>query len=201
MQAADALQHAHNHHLIHQDVKPSNFLVRERSGRVLPDLLLMDFGIAKMTTATATATQSIRGTPAFMAPEQWRGQPQPVTDQYALAVMAYLLLTGRTPFSGRMEQVMHEHFMVQPQPPSSLNPTLSPLLDAVILRALEKEPAKRFPSILEFARACQEALQAKSDQGPLSLHPRRKNCLLCLTMQVSREKNRTLLVIHSQYMG
>jgi serine/threonine protein kinase len=111
MQAADALQHAHDHHLIHQDVKPSNFLMRKRSGNVLPDLLLMDFGIARMATATATASQSIRGTPAFMAPEQWRGQPQPVTDQYALAVMTYLLLTGRTPFSGRMEQVMHEHLI------------------------------------------------------------------------------------------
>src|SRR5437764_1905071 len=88
MQAADALQHAHDHHLIHQDVKPSNFLVRNRSSNVLPDLLLMDFGIAKITTATATASQSIRGTPAYMAPEQWKGQPQPATDQYALAIMA-----------------------------------------------------------------------------------------------------------------
>src|SRR5712691_10097959 len=68
-QAADALQHAHEHQLIHQDVKPSNFLIRSRSGNPNhPDLLLADFGIAKFMTATATASQSIRGTPAYMAP-------------------------------------------------------------------------------------------------------------------------------------
>lgn len=172
MQAADALQHAHDHGLVHQDVKPSNFLVRPRSGHVLPDLLLMDFGIAKITTATTTASQSIRGTPAYMAPEQWRGQPQSATDQYALAVMAYLLLTGRTPFSGRMEQVMSQHFMDQPQPPGSLNPTLPPALDAVILRALEKEPGKRFPSIHEFAQAFQQALQSAGNQDATVIAPR-----------------------------
>jgi serine/threonine protein kinase len=164
LQAADALQHAHDHHLIHQDVKPSNFLVRSRSGNALPDLLLMDFGISKIITATGTTSLNIRGTPAFMAPEQWEGQPQPATDQYALAVMAYLLLTGSTPFSGRMEQVMRQHFTVQPQPSGSLNPAIPPALDEVILRALEKEPDKRFPSILEFAQAFQQALQSTGNQ-------------------------------------
>jgi serine/threonine protein kinase len=172
-QAAEALQHAHESHLIHQDVKPSNFLVRSRSGYALPDLLLMDFGIAKMTTATTTTTQNIRGTPAFMAPEQWRGQPQPATDQYALAIMAYLLLTGRTPFSGRMEQVMSQHFMDQPQPPSTLSSVLSPALDAVILRALEKEPEKRFPSVLAFARAFQEALEINGNLDTTVIRPKK----------------------------
>jgi serine/threonine protein kinase len=174
MQAADALQHAHDRHLIHQDVKPSNFLVRERSGNVLPDLLLMDFGIAKITTATVITSQNIRGTPVFMAPEQWEGEPQPATDQYALAVMAYQFLTGRTPFSGRMEQVMRQHFTVQPQPPSSFNPDISPTLDAVILRALEKQPDQRFPSILQFALAFQQALQASGNQGPIVLAPKKE---------------------------
>jgi serine/threonine protein kinase len=164
LQAADALQHAHDHHIIHQDVKPSNFLVRNRSGNALPDLLLMDFGISRVATATGTTSQNIRGTPTFMAPEQWEGKPQPATDQYALAVMAYLLLTGHAPFSGRMEQVMHQHFMIQPQPTGSLNPAIPPALDAVILRALEKEPDKRFPSILEFAQAFQQALQSTGNQ-------------------------------------
>jgi eukaryotic-like serine/threonine-protein kinase len=165
MQAAEALQHAHDHYLVHQDVKPSNFLVRHRPGYTLPDLLLMDFGIAKINTATMTASQNIRGTPTFMAPEQWEGQPQPATDQYALAVMAYLLLTGHPPFSGRMEQVMRQHFMVQPQPTSSLNLVIPPALDAVILHALEKQPDQRFPSILQFAQAFQQALQSSDNQA------------------------------------
>jgi serine/threonine protein kinase len=169
MQAADALQHAHDRHLIHQDVKPSNFLLRNRSGNVLPDLLLMDFGTAKITTVPATTSQNIRGTPAFMAPEQWEGQPQPATDQYALAITAYLLLTGLTPFSGSMEEVMRQHFTVQPQPPSSFNPAISPALDAVILRALEKQPTRRFPSMLEFAQAFQHTLQSNGNQGPIVL--------------------------------
>jgi serine/threonine protein kinase len=184
MQAADALQHAHDHHLIHQDIKPSNFLVRERSGHVLPDLLLMDFGIAKITTAIGTTSQNIRGTPAFMAPEQWEGQPQPATDQYALAVMAYQLLTGRTPFSGRMEQVMRQHFTVQPQPSVSLNPAVPPALDAVILRALEKEPAKRFPSILEFAQAFQQALQFTGNQEATVISLRAENTPIRLPLSL-----------------
>ena len=171
MQAADALQHAHEHHIIHQDVKPSNFLIRSRSGTNLPDLLLMDFGIAKITTTTATASQSIRGTPTFMAPEQWEGHPQPATDQYALAIMAYLLLTGHTPFSGSMGQIMREHLLIKPQPPSRLNPTLPPTLDAVILRALAKQPDRRFPSILAFAHAFQQALQHAGGQASTVIAP------------------------------
>jgi serine/threonine protein kinase len=161
-QAADALQHAHDHQLIHQDVKPSNFLIRNRATNPnYPDLLLADFGIAKFTTATATASQSIRGTPAFMSPEQWDGHPVAATDQYALAVMAFQLLTGRPPFQGSPGQVMRQHFIAQPQLPSTLNPRIPPALDTVILRALEKQPEDRFPSIMAFAQAFQQALQGR----------------------------------------
>ncbi|MBV9707252.1 MAG: protein kinase [Chloroflexi bacterium] len=168
-QAAEALQYAHENGLIHQDVKPSNFLVRNqaRTARDL-DLLLADFGIVRFTTATATSSQSVRGTPAYMAPEQWEGRPVPATDQYALAIMAYQLLTGNTPFQGRLEQVMHQHLMVQPKPPSTGDARLTPALDAVILLALEKKPADRFPTILGFARAFQQALQPSNQ---LSITP------------------------------
>ena len=159
-QAADALQHAHDHQLIHQDVKPSNFLLRNRQSHPnRPDILLTDFGIAKFNTTSSTKSQSVRGTPAFMAPEQWESRPVPASDQYSLAIMAYQLLTGHTPFVGRMEQVMHQHFMAQPQPPSRYNVSIPPALDAVILRALAKQPAERYPSISDFARAFQQAIQ------------------------------------------
>src|SRR6266567_2580332 len=159
-QAADALQHAHDHQLLHQDVKPSNFLMRSRAGHPnQPDLLLADFGIAKFTNAMATASQSIRGTPAYMAPEQWDGQPVPATDQYSLAVMAYQMLTGRPPFMGNGYQHMwHQHNHIQPSPPSSINPLLPQELDAVFLRALEKKPERRFSSVSAFAHAFQRAV-------------------------------------------
>src|SRR5579872_7057780 len=84
-QAADALQHAHDHHVIHQDVKPANFLVRSpQDASTRPDLLLSDFGIARLANATASVSQSVLGTPSYMAPEQWEGEPTPATDQYAL---------------------------------------------------------------------------------------------------------------------
>jgi serine/threonine protein kinase len=164
VQAADALQHAHDQQLVHQDVKPSNFLIRSRPNHSgPPDLMLADFGIAKFTTATSMASQNVRGTPAYMPPEQWDGRPAPASDQYALAMMAYHLLTGQFPFQGGPGQVMRQHFSTQPPAPSTYNPRISPALDAVILRALSKEPGARFPSITQFAQAFQQALRYEGD--------------------------------------
>src|SRR5947209_13462307 len=165
-QAAEALQYAHDNQIVHQDVKPSNFLIRSnKENPSRPDLLLSDFGIAKLSSATASVSQSVRGTPAYLAPEQWSGEPVYATDQYALAVLAYELLAGRPPFTGRQEQVMFQHFSVQPQPPSNFNPSLSRDIDAVILKALGKKAEDRFPSISAFARALQQVTQ---NTGPSS---------------------------------
>lgn len=159
-QAADALQYAHSNQIVHQDVKPSNFLIRTNKEQAkLPGLLLADFGIARLSTSTSSASQSIRGTPTYMAPEQWSGDPVYATDQYALAVFAYELLAGRLPFVGRQEQLMYQHFNVQPQPPSTFNPQLSKDVDSVILKALAKQPEDRFLSISAFANALQQATQ------------------------------------------
>ncbi len=159
-QAANALQHAHNHQIIHQDVKPSNFLIRANPENPnLPDLLLADFGIAKLMSTTSSVSQTSRGTPTYMAPEQWLGQPVPATDQYALAIMAYELLAGHLPFQGRQEQVMYQHLQAQPQPPSTLNPRIPEDIDAVLLKALAKRPEERFLNISAFANAFQQASQ------------------------------------------
>ncbi|MEO8970997.1 MAG: protein kinase [Ktedonobacteraceae bacterium] len=159
-QAADALQYAHNHQLTHQDVKPSNFLIRQYNQHLgLPDLQLADFGIAKFSTGTAKASHTIRGTPAYMAPEQWSGTPVQASDQYALAIMAYELLTGRLPFQGTMQALMYQHLQEQPRPPSELNPKLSPDVDAVFRVALAKRPEVRFARISAFAEALRQALR------------------------------------------
>jgi serine/threonine protein kinase len=158
-QAASALIYAHRHQIIHQDVKPSNFLIRNNeTNSQLPDLLLADFGVAKFTSASASMSQSSRGTPTYMAPEQWSGQPVAASDQYALAIMAYQLLTGSLPFQGRQELVMYMHFNVEPQPPGTLNSSIPKDVDTVILRALAKKPEERFASISAFANAFQQAL-------------------------------------------
>jgi serine/threonine protein kinase len=160
-QAASALQHAHNHKILHQDVKPSNFLIHISDDEPdRPNLQLADFGVAKFTSATASMSQAIRGTPAYMSPEQWEGTPVPASDQYALAIMAYELLTGRPPFQGGMGQMMYQHFNTPPQPPSTLNPAIPADLDTVLLHALAKKPEERFASISAFARAFQEAAKS-----------------------------------------
>ncbi|HEX6556282.1 MAG TPA: protein kinase [Ktedonobacteraceae bacterium] len=158
-QAADALQFAHDHQVIHLDVKPSNFLLRSnRKNPNRPTLLLADFGIARSSTTAASSSRTIRGTPTSMAPEQWSSMTVPATDQYALAVMVYEILAGRPPFLGGMEQLMYQHFTVQPPPPSNFNAHLTEAIDAVILRALAKKPEDRFPSIAAFASEFEKAM-------------------------------------------
>lgn len=163
-QAAAALQHAHTQQVLHQDIKPTNFLIRRREDQPeRPDLLLSDFGIAKLTSATGSLSQSIRGTPTYMAPEQWDGHPVAASDQYALAVMVHELLVGRPPFVGNPGQVMRQHYLASPAAPSSLGGHLSPAIDMVLLRALAKQPEERFPSVTAFARAFQEAMQSEGE--------------------------------------
>ncbi len=158
-QAADALQYAHDHGVIHLDVKSSNFLLRSnKKNPNRPTLLLADFGIARSSATLASSSRTIRGTPISMAPEQWSSTPAPATDQYALAVMAYEMLAGRPPFVGSMEQLMFQHFSAQPPTPSSFNPDLPAAIDSVILRALAKKPQDRFPSIAAFASAFEQAV-------------------------------------------
>jgi WD40 repeat protein len=163
-QAASALQHAHTRQVIHQDVKPSNFLMQNREEEPnRPHVLLADFGVARFTSATSSMSHTIRGTPTYMAPEQWSGEPVPATDQYALAIMTYELLAGRPPFQGPPMRLMHLHAMTPPPPPSTFNPRLSGELDTVLLHALAKQPEQRFASMTAFANAFQQAVQSRPD--------------------------------------
>ncbi|MFL5662826.1 MAG: serine/threonine protein kinase [Ktedonobacteraceae bacterium] len=188
-QAAESLQHAHNRQIIHQDVKPSNFLLRQREDNTSPpDILLADFGIAHFMTAISSTSQSIRGTPIYMAPEQWKGEPVFATDQYALAVMTYELLTGQPPFQGGPGRMMYQHINVEPPPPSTINPRLSQEIDEVLLRALAKKPEQRFTSITEFANAFQQAIQNRQNDHAPTLPASSKTPL-------SKDKNGTVPAI------
>ena len=171
-QAALALQHAHDRQIIYQDVKPSNFLVQGEANHPGElHLQLADFGVARVMMTSES--QVIRGTPMYMAPEQWDGRPVPATDQYALAVMAYEFLTGSPPFVGQnYQQMWNQHVNVDPTPPSIINPTLPQELDAVFLRALQKNPARRYNSVLAFAHAFQQALLNSGNvQQTLTISP------------------------------
>jgi eukaryotic-like serine/threonine-protein kinase len=162
-QAADALQYAHDQQVIHRDVKPSNFLIDTSENSNRPNLLLADFGISKFAMGTtAGGTQSL-GTLTYMPPEQLYGRPTYASDQYALAIMAYELLVGHPPFEGPAPVLIRQHMEDQPQPPSMLNPGLPRAIDHVLLRALDKKPENRYPTISEFARALQQALPGTSD--------------------------------------
>ena len=163
--AADALQCAHNQNIIHRDVKLSNFLLDNKTSHLnYPHILLSDFGIAKFMDPH-TPTKPV-GTIAFMAPEQWDGRPTPASDQYSLAVIAYQLLTGHQPFTGTMTELFQKHLYEQPHPPSTINTALPPAVDAVILRALSKDPAHRYSSINIFAAELQAALSDNSTTKP-----------------------------------
>ncbi len=163
-QAAQSLYYLHTREpqIIHQDVKPGNFLVKQvqEPGRVA-HLYLCDFGISRWRqTSTAMASELI-GTFAYMAPEQVERKVDPASDQYALAIMACYLLTGKLPLQASTnEQYAEAHLYEQPKLPSQLNPKriLTPEIDAVFVRALAKHPYQRFPTIIAFAHALEQAI-------------------------------------------
>jgi outer membrane protein assembly factor BamB/predicted Ser/Thr protein kinase len=155
-QIAQALDYAHRMGIVHRDVKPSNILVG-------PDdqAMLIDFGLAEIAERTLlTSEGALLGTPHYMAPEQAAGRAAGArADQYALAAVAYEMLTGVPPFHGRSATaVVHAHIYDLPPPPTELRPTLPGAVDAVLLRALAKSPHDRYDSLAEFVVALRAAL-------------------------------------------
>src|SRR5579863_5994007 len=146
IQLLEALQYAHSQGIIHRDIKPGNIIVTD--DRVLK---VMDFGLARRMTDVSNLTQSgeIVGTIAYLPPERFLGKSGDNTsDLYSVGVLLYELLTGRLPFtheSGDLVAVMFSHVNDRPKPPRQLNPLIPASLDRLIMRLLDKDPARRYP--------------------------------------------------------
>jgi serine/threonine-protein kinase len=161
LQLTDALDAAHRAGIVHRDLKPANVLVDARG-----NCLLSDFGIAKLEGAAGLTTAGTAlGTPEYMAPEQGEGKPVDArSDIYALGVILYELVTHRVPFQADSPtSLMLKHVSEAPPPPRTFNPSLSPALEQVILRALAKQPSRRYPNAEAMGRAIADAIPRGSD--------------------------------------
>jgi len=144
-QAGSALGYAHRRGVIHRDVKPANVMIDDEGW-----VVVTDFGIAKVSSATGlTVTGVTVGTPAYMSPEQCLGKEVTgASDQYSLGIVAYEMLTGAPPFSADSAMaVMFAQFQETPKPILDSRPDCPPRLAEVVMRMLEKEPEKRWPTI------------------------------------------------------
>jgi beta-lactam-binding protein with PASTA domain/predicted Ser/Thr protein kinase len=155
-QVLEGARFAHRNGIVHRDLKPQNVIVDEEGKAVVTD-----FGIARAGVSEITQTGSVMGTPQYLSPEQAQGfEVTPVSDLYSIGVILYEALTGRVPFEGESAvAVAMKQVSETPQRPSSINPQVSPALDAVVMRALEKEPGQRFQSADAFIAALDQAMR------------------------------------------
>jgi serine/threonine-protein kinase len=150
-QVAAALAALHDAGIVHCDVKPENlFVLADRAWGTLPQVKVIDFGVSRMIDEPAPDASTICGTPAYMAPEQWRGKPLPATDVYALGCVLYELITGEVPFDGSLPELMAAHLEKRPARLTWLRAGVPVELERLVLRALAKDPANR-PTMLEMA--------------------------------------------------
>ncbi len=158
-QVLEGARFAHRHGIVHRDLKPQNVIV-DAEGKAT----VTDFGIARAGVSEITQTGSVMGTPHYLSPEQAQGfEVTAVSDLYSIGVMLYEALAGRVPFEADTAvAVAMKQVSQAPQRPSSINPAVSPALDAVVMRALEKEPGQRFQSADAFIAALDAAMKDPS---------------------------------------
>ena len=176
-QCCSALSASHRKGIIHRDLKPDNIYLVHR-GDDASFVKVLDFGIAKLIGPSTTESGKTRqgvvlGTPAYMSPEQCAGMGEldGRSDVYSLGVVMYECLTGRIPFGGGTSQIVAAHLAQRPPPPKALNPSIDLALQAVVLRAMEKEPSQRFQTMDEMGEAL-AAITRPSTRAPAA-RPRR----------------------------
>jgi serine/threonine protein kinase len=157
---ATAVQHAHENGLVHGNIKPQNVLVGEDG-----TAKLSDFGLALGSSDLKRSECCIAGTPAYMSPEQAKGEVHAIdarTDVYGLGTVLYEALTRRTPFESETSEETIEKILKEPLiPPSKLNPAIHRDIEAIILKALNKNPAERYQTVSAFAVDLQRYLDAE----------------------------------------
>ncbi|HRF96525.1 MAG TPA: serine/threonine-protein kinase, partial [Aggregatilineales bacterium] len=160
-QVASAMDYAHSLGVIHRDIKLGNIMF-DHQGRAY----VVDFGIAKLLSETSslTHTGASIGTPSFMPPEQWKGDPvSPASDQYALGVLMYAVITGQMPFKADTPfALMHKHMNEMPVNINTLRATVPPALTDIIGRAIAKEAKDRYANCMEFSRAFHQSITGLS---------------------------------------
>ncbi len=162
-QVGQGLQYVHEQNIVHRDLKPENILFDAKN-----DALIADFGIAVFLENTRTKFVNVIGSPLYMAPEQFEGAASRRSDQYALACIAYELLTGHPPFVAKHAVTLGRmHQSEPPRPPSEINPDIPAHIERAILKALEKNREDRYPDILFFIDALLKA-HASAHQAPVS---------------------------------
>lgn len=167
-QVTAALQYAHLRGVMHLDIKPANMLGGRNN-----EILLSDFGIALAArTSHEPSLAGILGTLPYMAPEHLHGKPVPASDQYSLGVVVYEWLCGHPPFEGSQAALFSQHNFAAPPSLQARIPGVPPAVDQVVLRALAKDPHQRFPRVLDFAGALEEAInRSLQPPAPLVLGP------------------------------